>query len=76
MKYPHSVPLWRIKEEFLPGNDILLEQHHLPSSELADLNVQAACGCYQYWPLQYLGIQERGAVSALLQAKRRDFLLP
>jgi AraC family transcriptional regulator len=52
MKYPHSVPLWRIKEEFLPGNalsrvvlssvgtrwnDILLEQHHLPSSELADL---------------------------------------
>jgi AraC family transcriptional regulator len=52
MKYPHSVPLWRIKEEFLPGNalsrvvlssvgtrwnDILLEQHQLPSSELADL---------------------------------------
>src|SRR6266481_824883 len=52
MKYPHSVPLWRTNEELLPGdipsrlvlssvstrwNDILLEQLHLPSSELADL---------------------------------------
>ena len=52
MKYPHSVPLWRTNEELLPGNalsrvvlssvgtrwnDILVEQHRLPSSELADL---------------------------------------
>jgi hypothetical protein len=52
MKYPHSVPLWRTNEELFPGhtpsrvvlssvstrwNDVLLEQHRLPSSELADL---------------------------------------
>jgi AraC family transcriptional regulator len=52
MKYPHSVPLWRTNEELLPGdipsrvvlssvstrwNDVLLEQHRLPSSELADV---------------------------------------
>jgi AraC family transcriptional regulator len=52
MKYPHSVPLWRTNEKLLPGdipsrvvlsslstrwNDVLLEQHRLPSSELADL---------------------------------------
>ena len=52
MEYPHSVPLWRTNEELLPGNalsrvvlssldtrwnDILVEQHRLPSSELADL---------------------------------------
>ena len=55
MKYPHSVPLWRTNEELLPGhipsrvvissvstrwNDVLLEQHRLPSSELADLTYQ------------------------------------
>src|ERR1700756_2124516 len=52
MKYPHSIPLWRTNEELLPDditsrvvlssvstrwNDVLLEQHRLPSSELADL---------------------------------------
>jgi len=52
MKYPHSFPLWRTNEELLPGdipsrvvlssvstrwNDVLLEQHRLPSSELADV---------------------------------------
>src|SRR5258708_36966390 len=52
MKHPHSVPLWRTNEELLPGNalsrvvlsslgtrwnDVLVEQHRLPSSELADL---------------------------------------
>jgi AraC family transcriptional regulator len=52
MKHPHSVPLWRTNEELLPGNalsrvvlsslgtrwnDVLVEQHHLPSSELADV---------------------------------------
>jgi AraC family transcriptional regulator len=52
MKYPHSIPLWRRNGELLPGgtpsrvvlssvgtkwNDIVLEQHHLPSSELADV---------------------------------------
>jgi AraC family transcriptional regulator len=53
MKYPHTIPLWRTNEELLPGdipsrvvlssvstrwNDVLLEQHRLPSSELADLS--------------------------------------
>jgi AraC family transcriptional regulator len=52
MKYPHSIPLWRTNEELFPGdtpsrvvlssvstrwNDVLLEQHRLPSSELADV---------------------------------------
>jgi AraC family transcriptional regulator len=52
MKYPHSFPLWRTNEELLPAsalsrvvvsslgtrwNDILLEQHNVPSSELADV---------------------------------------
>jgi AraC family transcriptional regulator len=52
MKYPPSITLWHTNEGFLPGNarsrvvlssvgtrwnDILLEQHRLPSSELADL---------------------------------------
>ena len=55
MKYPHSVPLSRTNEELLPGdihsrvilssvgtrwNDVLLEQHRLPSSELADVTYQ------------------------------------
>jgi AraC family transcriptional regulator len=55
MKYPHSVPLWRTNEELVPGdipsrvilssvstrwNDVLLEQHRLPSSELADVTYQ------------------------------------
>jgi hypothetical protein len=47
MKYPHSVPLWRTNEELLAGqffsqvvlsvgtgwNEVVLEQHRLPSSE-------------------------------------------
>jgi len=52
MKYPHSIPLWPTNEELLPGNalsrvvlsslgtrwnDILVEQHNVPSSELADV---------------------------------------
>jgi AraC family transcriptional regulator len=52
MKYPHTIPLWRTNEELLPAgipsrvvlssvstrwNDVLLEQHRLPGSELADL---------------------------------------
>src|SRR6266436_7611414 len=52
MKYSHSIPLWRTNEELLPGNalsrvvlsslgtrwnDILVEQHKVPSSELADV---------------------------------------
>ena len=52
MKYPHSIPLWRRNGELLPGgtpsrvvlssvgtkwNDIVLEQHHFPSRELADV---------------------------------------
>jgi AraC family transcriptional regulator len=52
MKYSHSIPLWRTNEELLPGNAlsrvvlsslgtrwnaILVEQHNVPSSELADV---------------------------------------
>jgi hypothetical protein len=52
MKYPHSIPPWCTNEELLPGsalsrvvlssldtrwNDILVEQHNVPSCELADL---------------------------------------
>src|ERR1700751_4715127 len=53
MKYPHTIPLWRTNEDLLPGDissravlssvstrwsDIVVEQHRLPSSELADLS--------------------------------------
>jgi AraC family transcriptional regulator len=53
MKYPRTIPLWRTNGELLPANalsrvvlssvstrwnDVLLEQHRLPSSELADLS--------------------------------------
>jgi AraC family transcriptional regulator len=52
MKYPHSIPLWHTNGELFPGgtpsrvvlssvgtkwNDIVLEQHHFPGSELADV---------------------------------------
>jgi AraC family transcriptional regulator len=52
MKYPHSIPLWRTNGELLPGNvpsrivlssvgtkwnDVVVEQHHVPSSEVADV---------------------------------------
>ena len=52
MKYPHSIPLWRTNEELLPGNvlsrvllssvgtkwnDVVVEQHHCPSLEVADV---------------------------------------
>src|SRR5260370_34318894 len=55
MKYPHSAPLRRTNEELVPGNgrsrvvllsadtrsnDILLEQHRIPSSEMADITSQ------------------------------------
>src|SRR5260221_11199358 len=52
MTYPHSIPLWHTNGELFPGgtpsrvvlssvgtkwNDIVLEQHHFPSSELPDV---------------------------------------
>jgi AraC family transcriptional regulator len=52
MKYPHYIPLWRTNGERLPGNalsrvvlsslgtkwnDVVVEQHHLRSSEVADV---------------------------------------
>jgi AraC family transcriptional regulator len=52
MKYPHSIPLWHTNGELLPGNassrvvlssvgtkwnDVVVEQNHFPSSELADV---------------------------------------
>jgi hypothetical protein len=55
MNYPHSIPLRRTNEEVLPGDalcrmvlssaatkwkDILVEEHHLPAIELADVTYQ------------------------------------
>jgi len=52
MKYPHSIPLWCTNEELFSANapsrivlssfgtkwnDVVVEQHHFPSSEMADL---------------------------------------
>jgi hypothetical protein len=52
MKYPHGIPLWRTNGEILSGdapsrvvlssvgtkwNDVVVEQRHIPSSEMADL---------------------------------------
>src|SRR5260221_9219729 len=52
MKYPHSIPLWRTNGELLHGEalsrvvlssvgtkwkDVVVEQHHFPSCELADV---------------------------------------
>ena len=52
MKYPHSIALWRTNGEPVPGgtpgrvvlssidpkwNDVVVEQHHFPSSELPDV---------------------------------------
>jgi AraC family transcriptional regulator len=52
MKYPHGIPLWRTNGELLSDNapsrvvlssvgtkwnDVVVEQHHFPSSELADV---------------------------------------
>jgi AraC family transcriptional regulator len=52
MKYPHSIPLWHTNGELAPGyfpsrlvlssvgtkwNDVVVEQHHFPSMELADV---------------------------------------
>src|SRR5258708_28951029 len=52
MKYPRSIPLWHTNGELLPGNassrvvlssvgtnwnDVVVEQHHFPSCELADV---------------------------------------
>jgi AraC family transcriptional regulator len=51
MKYPHGIPLWHTNGEPVPGatpsrvvlssvdtkwNDVVVEQHHVPSSERAD----------------------------------------
>ena len=52
MKYPYSIPIWRPNGEVLSGNaasrvvfssvgtkwnNVVVEQHHFPSSEMADL---------------------------------------
>jgi hypothetical protein len=52
MKYPHSIPLWHTNGEPFPGgapsrvvvssvgtkwNDVVVEQHHFPGNELADV---------------------------------------
>jgi hypothetical protein len=88
MKYPHNVPLWRTNEELLAGqffsqvvlsvgtgwNEVVLEQHRLPSSELADLTyrrhvVVINLGHSSTWEF------EKDGVSAGPKGKRRDFLL-
>jgi AraC family transcriptional regulator len=55
MKYPHNFPLWCTNGELLPGcfpsrlilssvgtkwNEVVVEQHHFPSRELADVMVK------------------------------------
>jgi hypothetical protein len=65
-----SLERWH-KMERCRGGTASLSQHRNGRS-----NVQAACDCYECWPLHYLRILERGTVSALLQGKRCDFLLP
>jgi hypothetical protein len=56
MKYPYSIPLWRTYGELLPRNalsrvvissvgtkwnDVVVEQHHVPSLEVADVMYKA-----------------------------------
>jgi hypothetical protein len=66
MKYPHSIPLWRTNEELLSGNapsrvvlssagtkwnDVVVEQHHFPNSELAGviiLGQSIAAACHRF----------------------------
>jgi hypothetical protein len=96
MRYPHSIPLWRTNEELLPGsapsrvvlsslgtrwNDILVEQHNVPSSELADVTykrhvVVINIGHSTTWEFKKEGwfrrfFKARGAISAEPQ-KARD----
>ena len=55
MKYPHGIPFWRTNGELLPRNalsrvvlssvgtkwnNVVVEQHHFPSDELADVMYQ------------------------------------
>ncbi len=90
MKYPHSAPLRRPNEELVPGNarsrvilssagtrwsDILLEQHRIPSSEMADVTyrrhvVVLNIGRSTTWDLKTTGrfrsfFKQRGAISLL-----------
>jgi|SRR5580700_757601 hypothetical protein len=91
MKYPHSIPLWRTNEELLPAsalsrlvlsslgtrwNDILLEQHNVPSSELADVTYKRHVAVINIGHSTTWEFKKEGRFSALLQGKRRDFLLP
>ena len=89
MKYPHSVPLWRTNEELLAGqffsqvvpsvgtgwNEVVLEQHRLPSSELADLTYKRHVVAINIGHSSTWEFKKEGQFSALLQGKRRDFLL-
>jgi AraC family transcriptional regulator len=88
MNYPHSTPLRRTNEEFVPGNatsrvvlssagtrwnDILLEQHRIPSSEMPDITykrhvVVLNIGRSTTWELKKAGrfrsfFKQRGAIS-------------
>src|SRR3984893_13599633 len=88
MKYPHSIPLWRTNGELLAGNvpsrivlssvgtkwnDVVVEQHHVPSSELADVTykrhvVVIICTRSTTWEFKKEGrfrrfFKARGAIS-------------
>src|SRR5258708_34973073 len=88
MKYPHSAPLRRTNEELVPGNarsrvvlssagtrwnDILLEQHRIPTSEMADITYQRHVvvlniGGSSTWEFKKAGrfrslFKQRGAIS-------------
>jgi AraC family transcriptional regulator len=88
MKYPHSAPLRGTNEDLVPGNarsrvvlssagtswnDILLEQHRIPSSEMADVRykrhvVILNLGRSTTWEFKKAGrfrsfFKQRGAIS-------------
>src|SRR3984893_7132108 len=84
MKYPHSVPLWRTNEELLPGdlpsrvvlsslstrwNDVLLEQHRLPSSELADLTYKRHVVVINIGPSSTWEFKKEGRLQRFFKAR-------
>jgi hypothetical protein len=91
MKYPPSIPLWRRNGELLSGkaasrvvlssvgtkwNDVLVEQHHFPSSEMADLMYKQHVIAINVGNPITCEYKKRGQFPGALEARRRDFFLP
>ena len=91
MKHPHSVPLWRTNEELLPGDihsrvilssirtrwkNVLLEQHRLPSSELADLSYKRHVVVINLGHSSTWEFKKEGRFRRFFKAKRRSLGLP